>query len=371
MTFILFRYISKQFFLNIAVAYGVVLAIAGLIDLVELVRRTSERANVPFLLVLEMAALHLPHLAEKLLPYAVMIGTMMTLMKMTRSSELVVVRASGISAWRFLSPALVLAFVLGVASLMILNPLASATLDRFNRLEERHITEKGQLLSLSASGLWLRQVDTATTDVEGLNVRSYMLQARHISQSTMQLTDVIIFLQDASDRFIGRIDAQRAILRKGAWVLRKATLSSPTRAPIYRSYLSLPTSLSIRQIQDSFADPDTLSFWQLGAFVSTLEQSGFSALRHKLHWYALLMTPIVFCAMVLVAAIFSLRQTRRGRMVVMVFGAVTAGFVLNFLTGLFQAFGYAGSMSLHIAVIAPHLLAVMISMVVLLHYEDG
>jgi lipopolysaccharide export system permease protein len=371
MTFILFRYISKQFFLNIAVAFGVVLAIAGLIDLVELVRRTSERPNISFGLVLNMASLRLPYLSEKLLPYAVMIGTMMTLMKMTRSSELVVVRASGISVWRFLSPALVLAFALGVASLMLLNPLAAATLDRFNRLEERHITETGQLLSVSPSGLWLRQVDSATTEVQGLQVRGYMLQARHISQSTMQLSDVIIFLQDASDHFIGRIDAEKAVLRKGKWVLRKATLSVPSSPPHYQAHLSLPTSLSIRQIQDSFADPDTLSFWQLGEFVSTLEHSGFSALRHKLHWYALMMTPIVFCAMVLVAAIFSLRQTRRGRMVVMVFGAVAAGFVLNFVTGLFQAFGYAGSLSLQIAVIAPHLLAVMISMVLLLHYEDG
>jgi lipopolysaccharide export system permease protein len=371
MTFILFRYISRQFFLNIAVAFGVVLTIAGLIDVVELVRRTSERPNISFFLVLQMTALHLPHLAEKLLPYGVMIGTMMTLMKMTRSSELVVVRASGISVWRFLFPALVLAFALGVASLLLLNPLAAATLDRFNHLEERHITETGQLLSVSASGLWLRQVDSVTNDVEGLAVRGYMLQARHISQSTMQLRDVIIFLQDASNRFIGRVDAERALLRQGVWVLRRATLSVPARPPVYQPYLSLPTSLSIRQIQDSFADPETLSFWQLGAFVSTLEQSGFSALRHKLHWYALLMTPVIFCAMVLVAAVFSLRQTRRGRMVVMVFGAVAAGFALNFLTGLFQAFGYAGSLSLQIAVIAPHLLAVMISMVLLLHYEDG
>ena len=133
----------------------------------------------------------------------------------------------------------------------------------------------------------------------------------------------------------------------------------------------LPTELNIRQIQDSFADPNTLSFWQLGGFIETLEKSGFSAIRHKLHWYGVLMTPLVFCAMVLVAAVFSLRLTRRGRMALMVTGAIAAGFFLNFLTGLFNAFGYAGSLPVQIAVLAPHLLAVMISMVLLLHYEDG
>jgi lipopolysaccharide export system permease protein len=371
MTFILFRYISRQFLVNIAVAFSVVLTIAGLIDLVELIRRSSGKESMGFFLIAHMALLRLPFLSEKLLPYGVMIGTMMTLMKMTRSSELVVVRASGVSAWRFLFPGVVLAFALGGLSVMILNPLSAATLDKYNRLEERYITESGQIFSVSSSGLWLRQVDAKGATVQGVVVGSYILQAAHLAQATMRLTDVIIFLQDKDQHFIGRIDAKTAILRHGVWVLRQAVTSFPGQAGVRQLEMTLPTELSIQQIQDSFADPDTLSFWQLGGFIETLEKSGFSALRHKLHWYGVLMTPLVFCAMVLVAAVFSLRLPRRGKMALMVFGAAVAGFVLNFLTGLFNAFGYAGSLPIQIAVIAPHLLAVMMATVLLLHYEDG
>ncbi len=371
MTFILFRYLSRRFFINMAIAFGVVVSIAGLIDLVELIRRSSAKENMHFLLVLHMIALHLPFLSEKLMPYGIMIGTMMTLMKMTRSSELVVVRASGISAWRFLFPGVVLAFVLGVISVTLLNPISAATLDQYNRLEERYINESGQLLSVTTSGLWLRQVDAGNATVEGVTVGSYILEAAHLSQTTMHLSDVIIFLQDKDQHFIGRIDAQKAILRQGFWVLEHAMTSFPGRASTHQPEMTLPTELNIRQIQDSFADPNTLSFWQLGSFIETLEKAGFSALRHKLHWYGVLMTPLVFCAMVMVAAVFSLRLPRRGKMALMVSGAIVAGFVLNFLTGLFNAFGYAGSLPIQIAVAAPHLLAVMISIVLLLHYEDG
>jgi lipopolysaccharide export system permease protein len=371
MSFLLFRYIGKQFFVNMTIAFAVVLGIAGLIDLVELVRRASYKESMTFLRVAEMAVLHLPYLSEKLLPYGIMIGTMMTLMKLTRSSELVVVRASGVSAWRFLFPAVVIAFLLGTASVVLLNPLASATLGRYEYLEDRYISESGHVMSVSSSGLWLRQIDAGNAMVHGMAVGSYILQAAHISQSTMQLSQVIIFLQDKQQQFIGRIDAKTATLGNGVWKLQEAVTSVPNQIPEFSEETTLPTELSLRQIQDSFADPETLSFWQLSSFIETLEKSGFSALRHKLHWYGIIMTPLVFCAMVLVAAVFSLRLPRRGKMALMVFGAVVAGFTLNFMTGLFNAFGYAGSLPVEIAVIAPHLLAVMISMVLLLHYEDG
>jgi lipopolysaccharide export system permease protein len=371
MPFILSRYIGRQFFLNILIAFGVVLAIAGLIDLVELIRRTSEKSGVSLWMTLEMSALRLPNLAEKLLPYGIMIGTMMALMKLTRTSELVVVRASGVSAWRFLLPGVLIAFLLGVASVMILNPLSAATRARADRLEERYIHGSGQIMSVSSSGLWLRHIDTGHAEISGIRIGSYILQAGHISQVDMALRDVIIFLQDPQFRFIGRIDATGATLQPGQWMLQDVIISIPGILPEHRPDYVLPTELSIRQIQDSFAEPDTLSFWQLSGFIETLEKSGFSALRHKLHWYGLVLTPFVFCGMVLLAAVFSLRQPRRGRMALMVFGAVAAGFTLNFMTGLFNAFGYAGNLPIEIAVLAPHLLAVMISMVLLLHYEDG
>ena len=46
---------------------------------------------------------------------------------------------------------------------------------------------------------------------------------------------------------------------------------------------------------------------------ANLERSGFSALRHRLYWHSLLAAPLLLCAMVLIAATFTLRQTRRAR----------------------------------------------------------
>ncbi len=371
MSFTLSRYIGKHFFLNICIAFGIILAIAGLIDMVELVRRTANKDHIPFWLTMQVAVIRLPQLAEKLLPYAVMIGSMMTLMKLTRSNELVVARAAGLSVWRFLLPGMVIAVLLGAASIIVLNPLSAATIARYEQFESRYINGSQQVLSVDASGLWLRHVDSGRDTLGGKPIGSYVMQASQIDQTDMSLSRIIIFVQDEEQAFIGRIDADEAVLNNGLWNLTDATISIPGKLPESRASYSLQTDLSIKQIQDSFAEPATLSFWELSGFIDTLEKAGFSALRHKLHWYTILITPLVFCAMVLLASVFSLRLPRRGRALAMVFGAVVAGFVVNFVTGLFHAFGYSGSLPIELAVIAPYLLTVMGSVVMLLHTEDG
>jgi lipopolysaccharide export system permease protein len=371
MSFTLSRYIGKHFFINICIAFAVVLAIAGLIDMVELVRRTANKDNIPFMLTMQIVIIRLPQLAEKLLPFAVMIGAMMTLMKLTRTNELVVARAAGLSVWRFLLPGIVIAILLGIVSIIMLNPLSAATIARYEQFESRYINGAQQVLSVDASGLWLRHVDSGSEYLNNIPIGSYIMQASNIQQSDMRLSDIIIFVQDDKQRFIGRIDADEALLDNGQWQLQNAVISILGKLPEVRRDYSIKTDLSIKQIQDSFAEPATLSFWELSGFIDTLEKAGFSALRHKLHWYSILITPLVFCAMILLAAVFSLRLPRRGRAFSMIFGAVLAGFMVNFVTGLFHAFGFSGGLPIELAVIAPYLLTIMGSVVMLLHTEDG
>jgi lipopolysaccharide export system permease protein len=369
-SFILYRYIARNFLINLLVAYSAIICIASMIDVLEMFRRTADK-DIDFLITLKMASMRIVNLAEKLLPYSIMVGTMMSLMRLMRTSELVVVRASGVSVWRFLLPSLAIAFTLGCISIIILNPLSAATLSYYNQLEAKYFNDMEQPLSISSSGLWLRHSETNNVSIHDVTIKSYLMYAKYINQNDMSLNEVIIFLADASDGFVGRIDAKEAKLLDGEWRLNDGTLSIPGKKPHQYQYFDLPTELNIKQIQNSFADPQTLSFWELGDFITALEKAGFSALRHKLYWYSVLITPFTYAAMVLLAAIFSLRPPRRGKMVMMVAAAVIAGFILHFMGGLFHAFGYAGNLSIEASVIAPYLIALLLSTVILLHLEDG
>jgi len=371
MSFTLSRYIGWQFFLSILVALAVVLGVAGLIDLVELIRRTSEKGHVPFTVILEMTFLKLPYIAEQVMPFAVLIGGMMALTRLTRSQELVVARASGISVWQFMMPAVLLSLVIGVFMITVFNPLSAAMISRFEQLEGRYISGRSSLFMVSSSGLWLRQVDADGTTLLGKEIKEYILHADRISQNDYSMTHVTIYTFDDAGAFVGRMDAEKAKLEIGYWDLKNTAIARPGMLAQQHDSYKLPTSLRITEIQDSFAEPRTLSFWELSGFIRTLEKAGFSALRHRIYWHAILSGPLLLVGMTMLAAVFSLRLPRRGRISLLILGGLVAGFSLHFLMSLFQAFGYSGSLPILLAAWAPPTIVLMAAVAILLHLEDG
>src|SRR5581483_11501761 len=110
----LFSYIARHFLSAILLALFGLVAVSMLVDIVELIRRATARDGVPLHIILELSLLRIPFMAEKLAPYAVLIGSMLALTRLTRTQELVVARAAGVSVWQFLAPALSLVLMLGV-----------------------------------------------------------------------------------------------------------------------------------------------------------------------------------------------------------------------------------------------------------------
>lgn len=365
-------YIGRHFLFSVLAALTLLLIIIGLVELLELIRRSSDAPRgVPFFIIVEMAMLKLPTTAEKIYPFAFLIGGMVTLSRLTRSNELVVARSAGVSVWQFLFPGVALALVLGIFFVAIMNPIAAATISRYEKVEGRYITGKPSILSISPSGLWLRQVGETQLTFQGAPASEYILHALRMDPASLQLTEVIVFLFDDQHRFLGRIDSPEATLAPGKWAMKQAVLSSPDMPTETLPAYDMPTQLTLNQIQDSFAAPETFSVWALPGFIGLLEKAGFSALRHKLHLHSLMAMPALLAGMLLLAAVFSLRQARRGRTGILIVMGVAAGFLLYFATNLIYALGAAGSLPVWLAGWAPSLVVVMFAVAALLHFEDG
>jgi lipopolysaccharide export system permease protein len=359
---ILSIYIGRQFLIGIGIVILVLVSLILLADLIELMRRASGKDGADFGTVAQMALLQLPSLVEKVLPFAALFGGMLTLNRLTRSHELVVTRAAGVSVWQFLMPGLIIALLIGIVTVTVFNPVAAVMVSKFEQLEAKYLRGHTSMLAVSDSGLWLRQAD-----VTGQSV----IHALRVSQQGLELDDVIIFLYQGNDTFVGRIDAATARLRDGYWELSDALLTGPDRAAEHRDRYRLRTSLTLDQIQESFASPETLSFWALPGFIDTLEKAGFSAVRHRLYWHTVLSTPLLLCAMVLIAATFSLRLTRRGGTGLLAAAGVLAGFVLYFLSDVVRAFGLSGGIPPIMAAWIPAGVCALLGLGTLFHLEDG
>ena len=143
------------------------------------------------------------------------------------------------------------------------------------------------------------------------------------------------------------------------------------RTPASGGQLYLPTALTSDEILESFAPPETVGFWDLGRFISQMEEPGFSGLRHRLFLQSELAKPALFAAMVLIGAAFALRPTRFGQTGVMILLAVLAGFALYFLKDFAESLGGRGQIPLLVAAWTPPVAAIMLAVALLLHLEDG
>jgi len=335
-----------------------------LIDSVELLRRTASKPDVSFMTVIQMAMLKLPHMGQKTFPFAILFGAMLAFWRLTRTNELVISRGAGVSAWQFMVPPLALAFLLGIFQISVINPLASVTLTGYEQMEAVHLKGKKNLLALSDSGIWLRQ-----TNEDGQSV----IHAGHITQqdNDVSLRNVTIFVYEGTDRFQSRIDAEESMLEDGFWHLKNTRIYYPEKPQHFEKDFWLATDLTLAKIQDNFAPPETMSFWSLPGFIETLEESGFSALRHRLYLHTLLAAPFLLCAMVLIAATFTLRSSRREGASLVIFAGLMTGFLLYFFSDLVFALGLSDSIPVVLAAWTPSGVSTLLGLSMLFHLEDG
>jgi lipopolysaccharide export system permease protein len=355
------RYFAKRFVgAAFAVFMGVFFLIV-LVDYIELTRRTSGHAAASAWLVAQTSFYRVPQLLERLMPFCVLVGAMSSYLALSRRLELVVARAAGISAWQFISPALVSAMLLGVAATTVYNPTSAAMQEQAKRNEAVLFADRDQVLQ-DASGFWLNQ-----TTPEGQTIINAVNSQAHGTR----LAGLTAFRFDPANTFKERIEAHDAVLEEGHWrfnKVRRFTLDNP--AVEQDTYL-LATTLTPEQVRDNFTTPESVSFWQLPEYIASSEGSGLATAGYRLQYQKLLAQPFMLAAMVMLASAVSLRFFRLGGVQKMVLSGVGAGFLLYVLSKVTEDLSKANLMHPMTAAWLPACVGGLAGFLALLYQEDG
>ncbi|WP_154446369.1 LPS export ABC transporter permease LptG [Halovulum marinum] len=362
-------YITRRFLRSMVMVTLVIGGIAALISGVENLRYAASK-DASVALAGALTLFQMPEVMGQTFPLILMLASLITFLNLSRTSEMVIVRASGVSALRILVLPVAVAALLGGVATTIYNPIMAASMERESALRAAMSGTQVSAMSVNEGGLWLRQ---------GLPSGQTVIQARRASEEGSVLYGARLHQFDPDDRLVARIEADSATLSKDAWILlgvRRWTVGggaegAPIGAPEELSQLRLPTNLTREQILDSFAAPETIPFWKLPAFIERLEQAGFSATRHRVFLHTELARPALFIAMVLIGAGFSLRHVRFGQVGVMILFAVFAGFSLYFFIDIARTLGSNGEIPVVLAAWSPPAAAILLALGLLLHLEDG
>lgn len=364
---ILGRYLSKQIVLNFLGVLLMVLGVVFIFELIEMLRRSAGHDEADFLFVIKMALTKLPQTVDLVFPFVMMIAAMITFWRLSKSNEFVIIRAAGVSIWGFLLPVLVTTFLVGVINITVVNPISSKMYELYETMDYRFKTRNPNAVLFTDKGLWTREAVTKDTVL--------VIQAKNLHQenNSLLLREVSIMEMDRDSQLIRRLEAFAATLDDhNGFELKDVKVYQAGKATLVLPNVKYNTTLTMERIKENFVDPESISFWDLPNTIRFYEKSGFSALKHYLHYLSLLASPFLLCAMILIAAVFALRpNNRRGGVMFLIVGGVSTGFIVYFLSQVIYAFGLNGYIPPFMAVWTPALIASLISVTVLLHLEDG
>jgi len=357
------RYLLMRALVGVSIAlFGVLVSIL-LIDLVEQMRTVGTRTELTVLEALRLTLLKTPMLIEQTLPFIVLAGTMMAIVGLNRSSELVAMRAAGVSAWRFLTPSIFLGVVLGVIVVTALNPIGAMAYRIFEGEKSEQLSERAA--SAGDNGVWLRQGDQdgqVVIHADGVDANGSTL---------LGATFIFFETREETLRFTRRMRAARAELRPGFWQLTEVVEAAPGGRPTRHSHLAIPTALDATELINRFVTPATLSFWSLPGFIAEAREAGFAPTRYELKWQSLLAYPLLLAAMAGLGAAFSLQLQRLGNLARWGAAGVGIGLFLFFYSQLAGAFAMTQSVPAIIAAWSAPLAGLFIALAMVAFMEDG
>ncbi|MCQ0092771.1 LPS export ABC transporter permease LptG [Roseovarius sp. M141] len=358
-------YFARKFLWTYLGITGIFMVILGLIDMVD---ELQDFPELQLWEVAEIVLLNLPHANYEILPLVMILASVALFMRLARSSEMVVVRASGLSGFRGMLAPLTMATLIGLVSITVINPVVAASSKQYHNLIANYRNGDTSIMALSSEGLWLRQ---------GSALGQTVIHATSASAdvSTLQGTTFIAFSPEGDP--LRRIAARRATLGIGEWVLEDVKLwdlsdgTNPEASAQRMDRMTVPSALTREGIVDSFGKPEYIAIWDLPAFIAQLEQAGFSARRYAVWFQMELARPIFLMALVLVAGAFTMRHTRTTNTGVSVLIAIMLGFSLHYIRNFAQVLGENGQIPVILAAWAPPAASLMLAFGILLHMEDG
>jgi lipopolysaccharide export system permease protein len=357
-------YVLSRTLISVGWALGVISFVIMLIDFVELSRTVGVRAKEASAFGLfTLTMLESPSVILLLLPFAFLFGVLGAYVNLNRRSELIAMRAAGVSAWRFILPAAAMAALIGVITVIALNPVAARMNAEFQRRQAELM--EGYLPGASKT-VWMRQGDGQT---------QIIIRAGSREGPGLQLKDVTLFFFQVDSQgglhFTRRLDAESARLRRGAFELAGVSAGAPGAVALRLGQVTIPSPLNETTAIERFASPQAVPFWALPEMIRETEKAGFSAVAYRLQLHELLATPLMFAGMSILAAAFSLRLLRLGGIAVLAGSGVALGFAFFFFSQLCSTLGRAGVVPAVAAAWTPPILVLLAGVTLLFYTEDG
>lgn len=353
-------YVSKMFLLRFFAFLLMLVLILQSLDLLNESDRILASPMNTQAALLTYVKLRLPQLASQFTPFGVLLATLVTLFTLNANSEIVVMKASGISAHQILLP------LFGAAILVSVVHFA------FNEtilVRSNAVLTAWQDLDYGAKLPEPADMKREVTVEEG----RYILHADDIKQQkgVVTLKDVVIYQLGQTRNIASMTMARSGTLGKGEWILEQVrTVNLITLASQTLAKQTWPSNIPVSRLIAQSVKPTTVSFGRLRSTIADLSSAGHSPDTLKAALYHKISGPFSTLLMPLLAAIAAFGTARSGKHLLRATAGLMLGFAYFVVDNFMMALGQFGAVPPLLAAWTPFLLFFFIGESVLLRSEE-
>lgn len=314
------RYLGRTVILGSVLALTILAAIASLLEFINEVEDVD--SGYSLLQAVFYVLLTLPQRIYDLFPTAVLVGSLMSLGGLAANSELVVIRAAGVSIPRIIWSVLKAGLAITVIAVLLGEWAAPEAGQRARNLQNASQSERTSLRT--GDGLW------AKDGQRFINVRSVY--------PGLRLSDLRIYRFDGQ-RLVRATHARSAVYEEDHWILRDVRHSaiSPNGVEARRKAQErwerlLPPAL----FNVLTADPERMPAWVLYRYIGYLEENELDADTYKLAFWTHFTTPLSALVMLLLAVPFAFGSWRASGAGQRLFIGIVIGLVFYLFNQMFN-----------------------------------
>ena len=303
-------------------------------------------------------SLRIPLLVSRFLPFSILLGTLIAFTALNQHSEVVAMKAAGISAHQMLAPLIIASLVISGA-LFVFNERVVVNANRqvtaWSDNEYEPVPPESGILS----NVWLLHGDD-------------LIQARHAGGHGANFHAEGVTIYDREGGVLQRIvRADRAEPRNGTWKLTGVRIYDSTMNVVRR----IPETTGLDGIQPeqltlARVDPEQLDFWTLKERIGQLERAGRPAAEAKAGLWHKISGPLSTLLMPLLAATAAFGLARSGQVLLRACIGMALGFAYFVADNFSIAMGNVGAYPPFLAAGAPFMLFLLVGETVLIRSEE-
>jgi len=304
-------------------------------------------------------SLRTPQLIARFLPYSVLLGAIITYSTLNQNSEVIALKAAGLSAHQILAPMIVAALGMAVLSFAFNDRIvsrATATLDAWKKVEYAPVPiDHGD-----RTNVWTKAGDD-------------LINVRHIKHGgdTVTLAGIAFYDRDAQGRLVATITADQGRQDGQGWRIwpaRKFDVASGQLSNLG----SIVVADGVRPDQFTLAsiDAEGLSFLELHDAVAALKAAGRPTKSYEGEMWHKLSGPLAAVLMPLLGAVAAFGIARSGKLFIRAVIGMSLGFIYFVVDNFALAMGNLGAYPPFLAAWAPFLLFLLIGEAVLIRTEE-